>query len=134
MILCVAGDVDVAEVMDIIRNDTKEQKVFSEIDRFYGDEKEDLNKKRAEKKMDISVPMFMFGFKDNYAIKEYANGDKFKAGLPTDINDAIKYNVTIQILLELIAGNSTELYEKLYNEGLLTKELSYDFSMEEDYA
>lgn len=134
MILCVAGDVDVAEVMDIIRSDTKEQKVFSEIDRFCGDEKETLNKKRTEKKMDISVPMFMFGFKDNYAIKEYANGDKFKAGLPTDINDAIKYNVTIQILLELIAGNSTELYEKLYNESLLTKELSYDFSMEEDYA
>lgn len=134
MILCVAGDVNIDEVLNIIKSDTKTQKVFSEIDRFYGDEHETLNKKKAEKKMDISVPMFMFGFKDNYAVNKYADGDKFKAALPDNVNEALKYNVTIQILLEIIAGSGTTLYEELYNEGLLTKELSYDFSMEEDYA
>ena len=134
MILCVAGDVDVDEVLSIIKSDTREQKVFSEIDRFYGDEKDSLNKDRCEKKMDISVPMFMFGFKDTYAIMQCTDGDKLKAGLPNDVNESIKYNVAIQILLELIAGNGTKIYEDLYNEGLLTKELSYDFSMEEDYA
>ena len=134
MILSVAGDVDVDEVLSIIKSDTREQKVFSEIDRFYGDEKDSLNKDRCEKKMDISVPMFMFGFKDTYAIMQCTDGDKLKAGLPNDVNESIKYNVAIQILLELIAGNGTKLYEDLYNEGLLTKELSYDFSMEEDYA
>ena len=134
MILCVAGDVNVDEVLNIIKSDTREQKVFSEIDRFYGDEKDSLNKNKCEKKMDISVPMFMFGFKDTYAINKYANGDKLKAALPDDVNEAIKYNVTVQIILELIIGNGTKLYEDLYNEGLLTKELSSDFSMEEDYA
>ena len=37
-------------------------------------------------------------------------------------------------LLEMVAGDSTKLYEDLYNEGLLTGELSTEFSSEEDYA
>lgn len=128
MVLCVAGDVDVEETLRIIKENTKEQKVFSEIDRFYGDEDDNIKTSKIEKQMDVSMPMFMLGFKD------LSNKEKLKSAMPEEINETIKHDVSMQILLEIIAGASTKLYEDLYNEGLINKELSTDFSSEEDYA
>ncbi|MBQ9280145.1 MAG: insulinase family protein [Clostridia bacterium] len=128
MVLCVCGDVDPEETLSIIKEDTKPQKVFSEIDRYYGDEKDEIHRERMEKKMDVSMPLFSVGFKDLF------NKEKLKAGLPSEINETIKYDIAMQILLEMIAGEGTKLYEDLYNEGLVNKELSAEFSAEEDYA
>ena len=128
MVLCVCGDVDPEETLSIIKEDSKPQKVFSEIDRYYGDEKDEIHRERMEKKMDVSMPLFSVGFKDLF------NKEKLKAGLPTEINETIKYDIAMQILLEMIAGEGTKLYEDLYNEGLVNKELSAEFSAEEDYA
>ena len=61
--------------MTIIKSEAKAQKVFSEIDRFYGDEDEKIKAKKTEKKMDVSMPMFMIGFKD------LSNVGKLKAGM-----------------------------------------------------
>ena len=128
MVLCVCGDVDPEETLSIIKEDSKPQKVFSEIDRYYGDEKDEIHRERMEKKMDVSMPLFSVGFKDLF------NKEKLKAGLPSEINETIKYDIAMQILLEMIAGEGTKLYEDLYNEGLVNKELSAEFSAEEDYA
>ena len=128
MVLCVAGDVDVDETIKIIKENAKAQKVFSEIDRYYGDEDDNIKNPRVEKQMDVSTPMFMLGFKD------LSNKAKLKSGMPEDVNNTIKYDVAIQILLEMLVGGSTKLYEDLYNEGLVNKELGTDFSSEEDYA
>ena len=128
MILVVCGDVNVDETMKIIKEDTKPQKVFSEIDRFYGEEKDEISKEKNEKHMDVSLPMFSLGFKD------LSHTEKLKAGIPDTENETIKYEIAMQIILEMVAGDSTKLYEDLYNEGLLTGELSTEFSSEEDYA
>lgn len=128
MVICVAGDVEVEATLDLIKKYTKERKVFVDIDRVYDVQTEANKTNKTEKKMDVSVPMFMYGFKR-------ANiGEKLKAELPVEVNETIKYDVAMQILLEIIAGQSTELFQKLYEEGLLTKELSLEFSSEEDYA
>lgn len=128
MVLCVAGDVDVDNTLEIIKANIKEQKVFSEIDRFYGEESEKIHKDKSEKKMDVSLPMFMLGFKD------LSNSAKLKAGMPENMNSTIKYDVAIQILLEMLIGDSSKLYEELYTKGLINKPLGGEFSSEEDYA
>lgn len=128
MVLCVAGDVDVESTLNIIKENIKEQKVFSEIDRFYGEESEKIHKAKSEKKMNVSLPMFMLGFKD------LSNVAKLKANMPEEINSTIKYDVAIQILLEMLTGDSSKLYEELYTKGLINKPLGGEFSSEEDYA
>ncbi len=128
MVLCVCGDIDIDETLRLIKENVKEQKIFSDIDRFYGeDESKDIIAIK-EKIMDIGTPMFMMGFRD------LVNTKSLKAGLPDGLNDTMKYDVAMQILLEMLVGQSSDLYEKLYNEGLITKELSMEFSSEENYA
>lgn len=128
MVFCVAGDIDVEKTLDIIKENSKKQKVFSDIDRFYGDESDEIKTKKVEKNMDVSMPMFSIGFKD------LSNKQKLKSGIPNELNETIKRDVAMQIALELITGESTKLYEDLYNEGLITKPLTGEFASEEDYA
>ena len=48
--------------------------------------------------------------------------------------DKVLKHVAMEILLEMIVGKSTKLYEEMYNEGLVTKEFGIDYSFEEDYV
>ena len=128
MMICVVGNVDVDEVMEIIKSDVKNNKLDSKIERFYDEISDEINEKEVCKKMDISMPMFAVGFKDNF-IKE-----KLEAGFTEKSMELAKRDVAIQILLILMFGKSTEFYEELYNSGLILKPLGLNYSFEEDYA
>ena len=128
MVICVVGDVDVNETLNIIKENVKEDKEKSKIERFYGEEKEEIYKKENIKKMDVNMPLFMFGFKDNF------NKERLESGYEKDNREVVKYDVALQIALELIAGKSTKLFEDLYSEGLVTREFGLGFTYEEDYA
>ncbi len=128
MVICVVGDVDVDETLNIIKENVKEDKEKSKIERFYGEEKEEIYKKENIKKMDVNMPLFMFGFKDNF------NKERLESGYEKDNREIVKYDVALQIALELITGKSTKLFEDLYSEGLVTREFGLGFTYEEDYA
>lgn len=128
MVICVVGDVNVEETINIIKENVKEDKEKSKIERFYGEEKEEIYKKENIKKMDVNMPLFMFGFKDNF------NKNRLESGYEKDNREVVKYDVALQIALELIAGKSTKLFEDLYSEGLVTREFGLGFTYEEDYA
>lgn len=128
MVICVVGDVNVEETLDIIKENVKEDKKQLKIERFYGEEKEEIFKKENKKKMDVNLPIVMFGFKDNF------NKERLESGYEKDNIGVVKYDVALQIALELVAGKSTKLYEDLYSEGLVTREFGISFSYEEDYA
>lgn len=128
MVICVVGDVNVDEILNIIKSNVKDDKEKSRIERFYGEEKDEIYKKESIKKMDVSIPIFMFGFKDGF------NKNRLESGYEKDNIEVVKYDVALQIALELIAGKSTKLFEELYSEGLVTREFGLSFSYEEDYA
>lgn len=128
MVICVVGDVDSEETLNIIKENVKEDNEKINIERFYGEEKDEIYKKENNKKMDVSLPIVMFGFKDNF------NKARLDSGYEKDNLEVLKYDVALQIALELIAGKSTKLYEDLYTEGLITREFGTSFTYEEDYA
>lgn len=128
MVICVVGDIDIEEVMNIIKSDVKQNKLDSKIERYYDENSEDINQKEVIKKMDISMPMFSVGFKDNFIDGILDAGFK-ENSLKLAIRD-----IAVQIALGMMFGKSTDFFLDLYNSGLLIKPLGFNYTFEEDYA
>lgn len=128
MVICVAGDVEPEKILDKIKSSVKQMKEKPEIERFYGQIPEKVFQEKIEKKMDVSIPMAILGCRDN-TVREIK-----KAGYKEENLELVKKNVAMEILLNMIAGESTTLYEELYNEGALMRPIGMDYTFEEDYA
>ena len=117
MVLTVAGDFEPEAILAEIKKRLKDNEVRGEITRIYPEEKLEINKKYAEKEMEVSLPLFMIGFKDN--IK-----DKY--------NEVVKRHIAIEIILNMLIGKSSNLYNELYKEGYLLSQpdLKYEFGNE----
>ena len=117
MVLTVVGDFEPEAILAEIKKRLKDNEVRGEITRIYPEEKLEINKKYVEKEMEVSLPLFMIGFKDN--IK-----DKY--------NEVVKRHIAIEIILNMLIGKSSNLYNKLYKEGYLLSQpdLEYEFGNE----
>lgn len=128
MVICVAGDIDVEKVLSKIKDAVKHTAEKPQIERYYGEMPENIFKDKIEKKMDVSMPMAILGFRD-------VKTDKLRnAGYKEDNTDLVKRSVAVEILLNMIAGESSELYEELYNTGLINRAIGTDYTCEENYA
>lgn len=128
MVICVAGDIDTEKILNTIKSAVKHTKEKPQIERFYGEISKQVFKERIEKKMDVSIPMAILGFRDT------TNNQMRKAGYTENNFEFVKKHVAIEILLAMIAGESSELYEDLYNAGLVNKAIATEYTFEEDYA
>ena len=117
MVLTVVGDFEPEAILAEIKKRLKDNEARGEITRIYPDEKLEINKKYVEKEMEVSLPLFMIGFKDN--IK-----DKY--------NEVVKRHIAIEIILNMLIGKSSNLYNELYKEGYLLSQpdLEYEFGNE----
>lgn len=120
MVITVVGDVDHQQVFDQVEKNIGNQRNKLEIKRIFPEEKVGLNKQYVEQFMPVSTPLFYTGFKDNNF------NQKGK--------DILKYEVGVKLLLAMLAGKSSGLYERLYQEGLINTSFEMDFSMEKSYA
>lgn len=120
MVLFAVGDVDVDKVAEIVNDSVKTEKRNGEIKRIYPDEPTKINKNYVEQKMSVSMPLFNIGFKDN----DIGYGGK----------RLLKKDITTQICLEILAGRSSDLYEKLYNDGLIDTTFDVEYVGEVDHA
>jgi predicted Zn-dependent peptidase len=48
--------------------------------------------------------------------------------------DLLMHEVAVKLLMDMLVGKSSNLYEKLYSEGLLNSSFDFDFTIEEGYA
>ncbi|HHV74110.1 MAG TPA: insulinase family protein [Thermoanaerobacterium sp.] len=120
MVLFAVGDVDVDKVAEIVNDSVKTEKRNGEIKRIYPDEPTKINKNYVEQKMSVSMPLFNIGFKDN----DIGYGGK----------RLLKKDITTQICLEILAGRSSDLYEKLYNDGLIDTTFDVEYVGEVDHG
>ncbi len=104
MVLCVVGDVEPEEILSLAQKVLPKEPA-PEIGRDYGEEEElTVRCKKREKEMDVSMPNFLVGYKCK------PSPDK----KPT-LRDALIGDIAGDVLL----SESTPLYERLYNEGLI---------------
>lgn len=116
MFLVVAGDFVVEDILEEIKKRIKPLKEIHTIKRIYPDESEDIVKEYVEDKKDISKPIFIIGYKDK--VEE----------------NQVKKDLAIEVICNIIAGKSSKLYQRLYEEGLISGEFSYNYEYAKTYA
>ena len=110
--LCVAGNFDPEEVIAMAEK-TLSQSHRGEILRDYGPE-EVMGKGlvRREEQMEVSMPTFVFGF----GCSPESNGEK-----------ALRMELLGDLAAEVLAGESTPFYMRLYEQGLIDCDFSGGF-------
>ena len=120
MIICVVGDLEPESVFEQVEKNIKYSESLGEIKRIFPEEISSLNKDYVEQFLAVSTPLFQMGFKDD----------------PTGLSglESLKREVAVKILLEMIMGKSSALYNELYSQGLINNTLEFDYNIEENYA
>lgn len=120
MIITVVGDVDHIKVFEQVENCIQTSEKAPEIKRIFPKESTDINKSYIEQNMPVSTPLFYIGFKDSNFDLESA--------------EILRYEIAVKLLLSMIMGKSSKLYEELYDKGLINSSFEMDFSLEKSYA
>lgn len=116
MVIVVVGKFNPEEIFEKIKKQIKtNNKILPK--RIEENETLEINQKEIYSKMDISIPIFSFGIKVNPEEKEKT-----------------KRAVGIEILLEILFGQSSEFYEELYKNGTLFESVSANFEWSRNYA
>jgi predicted Zn-dependent peptidase len=121
MIIFVIGEVNPEEIIERVSKNIKANKMMEkEIKRIYPDEPKEIAKPLVEQNLSVSVPLFQIGFKDS----DIGYGGK---GL-------LKKDITTKIILEMLLGKSSSLYQSLYEEGIINDSFEVDYTGEKEYA
>ncbi|MDD3428854.1 MAG: pitrilysin family protein [Oscillospiraceae bacterium] len=114
MVLSVAGNITVQQVLDAVQRAEIPAKE-SAVKRYVEEEPAEIHKPHIELTMAVSQPIFGLGFKET--------------PMPNDI----RTEIICDMLTELLVGDTTPLYRKLYDEGLINPGFSGEYLSGEGY-
>ncbi len=121
MLLFMIGDIDFEKALDIIEGNQKiTEKLKREISRVKIQEPETINEKIIEERLSVSIPLFYIGYKD---LDIGYDGEKL-----------VHKEICTNILLEVLFGNSSNFYQKLYDEGLINDSFGFQYVGYKDYG
>lgn len=122
MALCLCGrlgDVDaLAAEIDACLKETKPLR----IERFSVEEPDRIVIPRVEKKLSVSVPLFTFGYKEK------------AADLASDAKTRAADELITQMLNEILAGQSSDFYEQMYQKGWLNQTFASEYMASRGYG
>ena len=116
MTLVACGDFEPEELLKNIQSKLLPKEKQEEIQRIYPEEPDKIHEPYKKITMPSSIPMFMIGFKDHYT------------------QEQVTRHIAIEILLNLLIGKSSTLYNDLYNKGLLQAQPDLDYEFSKEYA
>lgn len=123
MALVVCGDFVPKEILEEIKKRLIKNNNQGEIKRIYPEEPETIVQEKIEQKLEVSQPLYTIGIKDSVSKQT-----------PDHKNEMVKKHITIEILLNLLIGRSSNLYKELYNEGIIYGQPSLDYEFGKTYA
>lgn len=119
MMLIVCGDIDCNGVERVVSATLPEkEKVFVEKDSYT--EQKEVAEKYREKHFPISLPLFCIGVKD--------------PDLSSGRNDALRRELEHTILLEMLLGHSSSLFEELYDKGLINHKFDSSYQVSATFS
>lgn len=123
MVLVLCGDFEPEKMVEEVKKRLITNKKVGEITRIYPEEPEEIAKEKVEQVLEVSQPLYTIGIKD-----------KPENNLVDGKNTMIKKQIAIEILLNLIIGRSSSLYQELYQEGILYEQPSLEYEFSKNYA
>ena len=121
MTMVVCGDFVPEDLLEEIKKRIVKKEPQGEIKRIYPPKENKINKQYKEDEMEVSMPIFAIGYKDNEELKE-------------NRENIVKKHIAIEILLNMAIGKSSELYKELYESGDLLSEPDLDYEFSDEYA
>lgn len=122
MLLFVVGGVDPVETMNLIRSNQarKSYEKQGSIERIFDPEPQGVEEKRRESRLAVSLPKCLFGFKEK------------QVGLTAE--EQLRRDLTTKLMMDLLFGSSTELYQQLYDEDLISDSFGHEYNSSPQYA
>ncbi|MBR6647270.1 MAG: insulinase family protein [Clostridia bacterium] len=121
MALFVVGNVNPLQIADCVEKNIKSQaSPLGKLTKIFDDEPCSVLKSEISEKLSVSVPSFMFGYKDTDC-EAYGK-------------ELLKKTVELSILAEIVFGKTGALHNKLYNEGHILGDLETEVSCERNYG
>ncbi|MBT2691514.1 pitrilysin family protein [Bacillus sp. ISL-55] len=122
MLLFVVGQVNPDEIMGLIKENQgkKEYKNKPEIKRVFDEEQAGVAEKKQVLKMNVQTSKCLVGI---------------KAADPTESGkQMLKKELSINVMLDILFGKSSENYTELYGSGLIDDTFSYDYTEEQGFG
>lgn len=122
MVLFILGDLNPVEVLELVEQNQEKKKYTWQppIERQHPEEPLTVVTKRVEGYMPVSRPIYNLGFKDRSL---YLQGDTM-----------LKQDLVTNILLEIMLGKGSELYQELYASGLIDDSFAVSYTLESDHG
>ncbi|MCM3133514.1 insulinase family protein [Paenibacillus polysaccharolyticus] len=122
MLLFVIGPVNPEETIELIRKN-QEQKNFPqrvEANCIFAEENNNVNRRSSTRQMPVSVPQVFIGYKET--------------NLSRRGQERLKYELALNVLLELMFGVSSEAYNTMYDLGYLDTSFQFEHTNEGDFG
>lgn len=116
-VLVLCGNFEVENILEEVKKRLKSNDNKQEVQRIYPKEQENIVKKYEETRMNISKPLFLIAYKDK-----------------VETGEMIKKDLAIECICNMIIGKSSNLYQRLYKEGLISEEFGYNYEFAKNYA
>ncbi|MFI2857051.1 EF-P 5-aminopentanol modification-associated protein YfmH [Paenibacillus sp. JSM ZJ436] len=122
MLLFVVGGVDPEQTIAMVRENQsrKSYPPQGQIRRIFDEEPQAPFQERKVSRLAVSLPKCLFGFKEKVT------------GLGAE--EQLRRDLSSKLMLDLLFSPSTELYQKLYDEDLISDNFSHEFSSSVQYA
>nr|WP_237690689.1 pitrilysin family protein [Paenibacillus caui] len=122
MLLFVVGGVDPEKVFTLVR-DNQNKKNYppqGQIERIFKDEPESVAESKKVTHLPVSLPKCLFGFKDTH--------------LGFTGEQLIRRDLVTKLMLDLLFGSSTKLYQKLYDLELISDSFGHEYNSDPNYS
>ncbi|MEH7073564.1 EF-P 5-aminopentanol modification-associated protein YfmH [Neobacillus drentensis] len=122
MLLFIVGPVDPDSFMNQVKANQakKEYKDMPEIKRKFEDEPTEVAEKKQILEMNVQTSKCLLGIK---ALHVDQSGEEL-----------LKNELTMNVLLDLLFGKSSENFNQLYNSGLIDETFSFDYTQEQGFG
>lgn len=115
MVLSIAGNFDPDKVLELVDKHLPLCEDIT-IENIFPKEPDDVFLKKTEKKLEVAMPLFEIGFKEH-----------------PDTGNTLRGQIMNEMLLEMMFGESTEFYQRLYNEGVINSTFGFEVMAGEGY-